>query len=1234
MPDPDSTIESLPDYPALQQLARALWRDGSVRGASILVGAGLSKNAVRTSHQSPEPPSWWDLKKRMVQRLYPHDPEAAPSDPLRIAEEYRTYFGQSGLDEFIRDNFPEKSWAPGPLHSALLELPWADILTTNWDTLLERAAESSDRAYETVRTETDLTYARSPRIVKLHRTLGDAWPLIFAEEDYRTYPAKFAAFVNFARQVFIENELCLVGFSGNDPNFLQWAGWVRDHLGGSARRIYLVGNLRLERATRRYFEAHNIAPIDLAPLVEHLPRDVRHSEATRIFLDELRKAKPPLRHEWQLIPPDRFPISRAESTAYDRLRTDYAFVAELAKETIPLLRNDRLSYPGWQVCPSHHRQPLLDAGGARWMMRRQVLDLLEPAVRAEALSEILWRRTTSLAPLDTQLAAALTEVLKTEPLAIDSTMRLDFALALLRDARFSADDDELNRWARLIETEAAPGSALRHEVTYQLCLRARDRMDLTKLETQLAQLPSEEPVWKLRRAALHCELGEYATATRLIKESTAELERRHRLDRDSLAIKSQLSWAAWLSRASDVGSRRWSDLPVLRDFSGEGIDPMKELQYFKTEAASIEKERREDQVKVQAAFETGHYRDGSGKIRLGAENTGILLFYEFDQLIEQVGLPIRINFANICEDAAIAVVEEGQQSTVEWYVWLLRAISSHRDKPFDRHFGRLAAARMSAGCSSSLLATIGTAVTFWARRIAELRAPGLQRDRRRAINALRVSLMALSRLTVRMSPDRAGTLLRSAVAMANDSNIFEIGLIEALGEIVTHASAAIPVAEKGAFVLAALEFPLPSEKNSNMQLWPRAVTAMWKAQPDRELGDLRWDRRIQQLLIMMQKGHPDREHASLPLAYLSLRGILKPEEATAFGTALWSDLDAEDHTGLPRNTFLIAGSLLKCPVPDGVDLKARLTARLLDPDLSDVMKIEPSVSSLDVGRKADHLHAITLAVKLGLTLPPDVAARLFDEIVAWELQTVDRQDPFALAFAKGFNDSIRSAAGDAIAAAVAPNLPNQQGSGQRTHDLMTFIGRTGSWRALSALPLFWAPAEGERDQIVSMIRRSLVASDDVRVGAAAMAISRWVKLSKAGTAADIPRVLADQLIATIETCHEIGLAIMLSTARKLIEDGILNAEDHKRLVETMAVIRDVFRYEDTPNEGMRAVVVSSVRAECVRLAKVLERYVAGVSTLRAWIDDAGSDPLPEVRFALRDQSEQAADPWGARDAEV
>jgi hypothetical protein len=493
-------IASLADYPALKQLARALWRDGSVRGASVLVGAGLSKNAVRPGEDTLEPPLWWELLDEMIEQLYSHDKKAAPSNPLRIAEEYRTYFGQAGLDDFVRTRFPDKSWSPGPLHHALLDLPWSDVMTTNWDTLLERAAEGViDYAYEVVRTEADLPHARSPRIVKLHGTIGDPGPLIFAEEDYRTYPTKYAAFVNLARQVFVENELCLIGFSGDDPNFLQWAGWVRDHLGGSARRIYLVGNLRLERATRRYLEAHNIAPIDLAPLVKGLSPKLQHAAATRIFLDELKKAKPASPHEWNLTPSDQFPLARAGIDAYERVHKDNEFASDVLKKTIPLFKADRENYPGWLICPVLHRRSLGYAGNAHWLLRKPVLDLLEPKPRAEAVSEILWRRTTAFTLMDTQLAKALEELVDGHAADIDPELRLDFALALMRDARVSHDDDGMRRWGALIDAGAGQDSNVRQAAEYQWCLRARDNLDFGALGTRLVKITSDDPVWKLRR---------------------------------------------------------------------------------------------------------------------------------------------------------------------------------------------------------------------------------------------------------------------------------------------------------------------------------------------------------------------------------------------------------------------------------------------------------------------------------------------------------------------------------------------------------------------------------------------------------------------------------------------------------------------------------------------------------------------------------------------------------------
>ncbi|WP_408649571.1 SIR2 family protein [Acinetobacter baumannii] len=45
----------------------------------------------------------------------------------------------------------------------------------------------------------------SPRIIKLHGTVPAHIPFIFTEEDYRTYPKKFAPFVNTVQQIMMNS---------------------------------------------------------------------------------------------------------------------------------------------------------------------------------------------------------------------------------------------------------------------------------------------------------------------------------------------------------------------------------------------------------------------------------------------------------------------------------------------------------------------------------------------------------------------------------------------------------------------------------------------------------------------------------------------------------------------------------------------------------------------------------------------------------------------------------------------------------------------------------------------------------------------------------------------------------------------------------------------------------------------------------------------------------------------
>jgi hypothetical protein len=91
---------------------------------------------------------------------------------------------------------------------------------------------------------------------------------------------------------------------------------------------------------------------------------------------------------------------------------------------------------------------------------------------------------------------------------------------------------------------------------------------------------------------------------------------------------------------------------------------------------------------------------------------------------------------------------------------------------------------------------------------------------------------------------------------------------------------------------------------------------------------------------------------------------------------------------------------------------------------------------------------------------------------------------------------------------------------------------------------------------------------------------------------------------------------MLTTAVNLLKGNFLKTDDMLRLMKTLAIILLQFRYEDVEFDSARAVSISLVRAECVKLAIALKDRVADDGTLQAWIDEARSDPLPEVRFSL------------------
>ncbi|MGG5577590.1 SIR2 family protein [Myroides sp. C15-4] len=147
----------------------------------------------------------------------------------------------------------------------LSEIDWLKKLSKNSFNLVTKASE--------------LSVSKNKNIVKLHGSLrkndveygfdGDiTTQYIFAKSDYESYPEKHEAFTQLMRISLLQESFCLIGFSGDDPNFLEWVKWVRDVLKSSKNKdskIYFIstGKDDFTSSKKLFFENHNIYPIFL-----------------------------------------------------------------------------------------------------------------------------------------------------------------------------------------------------------------------------------------------------------------------------------------------------------------------------------------------------------------------------------------------------------------------------------------------------------------------------------------------------------------------------------------------------------------------------------------------------------------------------------------------------------------------------------------------------------------------------------------------------------------------------------------------------------------------------------------------------------------------------------------------------------------------------------------------------------------------------------------------------------
>jgi hypothetical protein len=272
--------------------------------AAVMVGAGLNSNAKPLCPSTGEFPSWRIFAEPLLGKLEEAEGNksidflraqvASPAGIMRLMEEFEAVFGRSALDKSVANIIPDRDFDPGELHHMLVDLPWADIFTTNFDTLLERAADNiPQRKYNLVYIQEELARAVRPRIVKLHGSLPAITPFILTEDDYRTYRHRFSLFVNTVLQAVIENKFCFIGFSPQSPNLLHWTRLIRDNLASQTPKIYLCGLLDLTVGEERMLHQLGVIPVDLARLNDFRAesKSIRNTAALQWLLGYLKSQR-------------------------------------------------------------------------------------------------------------------------------------------------------------------------------------------------------------------------------------------------------------------------------------------------------------------------------------------------------------------------------------------------------------------------------------------------------------------------------------------------------------------------------------------------------------------------------------------------------------------------------------------------------------------------------------------------------------------------------------------------------------------------------------------------------------------------------------------------------------------------------------------------------------------------------------------------------------------------------
>ena len=912
--------------PYLDEIAGRLWSNN----AAVIVGAGFSRNAKPVGFTSESFPSWQELGDILFVKLHERRPSKDDKylSVLKLADQVEAAFGRPALDDLLRRAIPDLRYEPSPLHTQLLSLPWKDVFTTNYDTLLERARASVTlEHYDVVATKDDLLYANQPRIVKLHGSFPSP-PFIITEEDYRRYPNSHAQFVNTVRQSLLENTLCLIGFSGDDPNFLQWIGWIRDHVGKeTAPKIYLVGVFdTLGEAVRKLLDRRGIVVVDLSGF----SKDPGNALGGFLSLLNSRKTRAA---DWPTV------TAEDRSWAVESNPNKYR---EIAAEW----RRQRREYPGWVVMPEDRRRHLW-LNTERWLLLLSQMSSadraqLETPLDLDLAFELAWRLDRCLFPLIGKLPSFLEDVANkysdptltlpenaswTRTSVFEAVVKL--RLWLLRHYREKGLDEEWRGVKQGIKDDF--GRLLpEHRARFRLeeALQALFRFEPAEAKRLLVNWQSNDnlPFWEAKRAALMAELGEAHVAHPILETSLSAIRQQLSLNpvSEDYTLVSQESVVMLLLWAVESGmavtvldsgesnlfsemSERWNDLARYK------CDPRREME-------SLAARLRHPEVSWRPESKTHSFDLGmsSKTFRLGfGFDEDEVAAYGLLRMYEGIGMPYRMEHTTFVQSPVESTLPRVRHSFPHWALANIVRLGNAKatDGLFDREY-------LSGFSSEETDRLFDIYLPAFERTIAMVNEPDMSKAR--SFELLAKTLPDLfSRLCYKCSPAYRERLVGAlgAIYGSNRRKMFA-----EVGRFADRLFDSMSVEERVRTVPSLIDFPVQANLDEiEMREIVHPVSQIRLPASVRGEALLVKEERIDELLDQLATAAPEREWAMTSLVWLHEQGKLNEHQSERLGVALWDGVKASK---VPVVAGYYSFACMKLPHPREIDPEQRTREHL------------------------------------------------------------------------------------------------------------------------------------------------------------------------------------------------------------------------------------------------------------------------------------------------------------------